>query len=628
MNVKVQCGCGARYSFEVEPTQGRMPFAMKCPTCGADGTDAANAIIAESSGPKLRVQMAEPVAVAVPEAGMPESPDTVRAVQEMLRHKKAREARRYRLGLWVLGVVVAAALAVAGFWGWYWFAGSKPSMIYQTSFGGSQGEPAVEFIATNQFLLVDAQHAVLHDVKADKDLWTAPLSGLGSRKPQIFAHESSVWICLGNVVAQLDAKTGSVKNTVEVMGDFLSFTPADANILVVSSMSATSCRAMRIDLATGAVASQEVTIPRSEKHLLPNELPPNVQPTAAVLLSQALEEQKFNKPLDAMSSQFFSAGENLVELRVRLVEPKVTWVQSIKPKGPSLINGETTASTSAFGVADEVFNDLKRSQTGGVKAVDESRYEVKVRRWTGAEPVEWTGETAGRPAFFPLRTVDLVAGGKTLVVLDKQNRKMFQAALSYPVAERFSAAGAEPGASPALEGPGSLYFFDQGVLTAFDLPSGKVRWRLPTIGVTKVQLDAQGMLYIDTTSASPEDIQYSDQIRFDKIHALLLKADPRTGKILWQAQDTGADSFVAGKFVYATSSNMGGVPMALALGEALNQAPPEEPTHFHLYRIDPETGRALWDFYHQGAPQDLSFQDNKFVLRYEHDVQAWRFLAF
>lgn len=46
MPVKIQCGCGQRYAFEIEPVCGRMPDRVACPVCGADGTSAANEHIA------------------------------------------------------------------------------------------------------------------------------------------------------------------------------------------------------------------------------------------------------------------------------------------------------------------------------------------------------------------------------------------------------------------------------------------------------------------------------------------------------------------------------------------------------------------------------------------------------
>src|SRR5208282_4809346 len=180
-------------------------------------------------------------------------------------------------------------------------------------------------------------------------------------------------------------------------GQFKSFTPSDSGLLVVSARDETTRLAMRIDPASGEVSTDEISVPRAEKHPMPNELPPNVQPTAGVLLAQALEEQKFNKPLDAMSSEFFSTGANLVELRVKLLKPRVTYVESIKPRGPTHITGDLTAASSAADVAEEVFNDIKRDQTGGVKGVDESLYEATLRRWTGATPVEWKGEVTGAP---------------------------------------------------------------------------------------------------------------------------------------------------------------------------------------------------------------------------------------
>src|SRR6266545_3011667 len=52
MEVKVQCSCGTRYKFDVEPINNLMPGPVSCPTCGADGTAASNAIIQQSTSPQ------------------------------------------------------------------------------------------------------------------------------------------------------------------------------------------------------------------------------------------------------------------------------------------------------------------------------------------------------------------------------------------------------------------------------------------------------------------------------------------------------------------------------------------------------------------------------------------------
>ena len=46
--IRIQCGCGQLYEFEIVPVDGRMPGTVACPTCGLDGTDAANACIAQT----------------------------------------------------------------------------------------------------------------------------------------------------------------------------------------------------------------------------------------------------------------------------------------------------------------------------------------------------------------------------------------------------------------------------------------------------------------------------------------------------------------------------------------------------------------------------------------------------
>src|SRR6267154_6111825 len=77
-SIKIECGCGQRYAFDVEPRDGRMPHTVACPVCGTDGTGAANEVIAQtiqpieiaaSPGGRLHLQqaLAEPaVRVAAP----------------------------------------------------------------------------------------------------------------------------------------------------------------------------------------------------------------------------------------------------------------------------------------------------------------------------------------------------------------------------------------------------------------------------------------------------------------------------------------------------------------------------------------------------------------------------------
>jgi len=635
MNIKIECGCGTRYSFEVEPCNGRMPWAVECPACHADGTAAANQIIAKRcsavppDAPRLRLH--ETPSENPPSAApAPEPPAAPKLDLAGFKAQKRRaEQRAHRKGARLIVGLVILLAAGLGAWAWYSLAGSKPHLAATLKLPG--GTPSqIQFLGPGKILIATANEASLRDLSLEKVLWSARLSDAASPlgAPPVFADHDKLWICLGDQVKCLDEATGTVKQTIPIAGRFVSFTPADTSLLVVSAPDETRRIALHIELATGAVSTQEITVPRKEKQTLPNDLPPNVLPTAAVLTAQILEEQKFNKPLNAMSSEFFAAGKNLVELRVKLLEAKVSYVQSIKPRGPPQLNGQTTAGSSAGVIGEEIFNDLKRSETGGVRPVDESRYEVRLRRWIESEPVEWKGEVTGAPSFFPLSTVDLLVAGQTLAVFDKQNQKLFDSKLSYPVSERFTTGDLAGRLLPAAERTNTLYFFDQGVLTAFSLPDGGVRWRLPSFGISAIQFDGQGMLYVDSTAAGPDDIKYADTISFEKIPSVLLKVDPASGKILWKAEQRGERTIVSGKFLYSESVQQGGAGLAAALGDALNQPPGEGPVYFRLYRMDPATGEALWSLYREQGPQNLAIAGNRILLRFGNDLELFKFLAF
>ncbi len=66
--IKIQCGCGQKYAFDVEPVHGRMPSPVACPVCGMDGTAAANQLIAQTlaAQPPVVVAATPPVYRAAP----------------------------------------------------------------------------------------------------------------------------------------------------------------------------------------------------------------------------------------------------------------------------------------------------------------------------------------------------------------------------------------------------------------------------------------------------------------------------------------------------------------------------------------------------------------------------------
>jgi uncharacterized protein YxjI len=75
VEIKVLCGCGTKFKFDVEPVQGRMPSVVNCPACGADGTSIANEYLRSlglgAPAPAAPVQVVQAGPPPVPAATKP-----------------------------------------------------------------------------------------------------------------------------------------------------------------------------------------------------------------------------------------------------------------------------------------------------------------------------------------------------------------------------------------------------------------------------------------------------------------------------------------------------------------------------------------------------------------------------
>jgi hypothetical protein len=323
-------------------------------------------------------------------------------------------------------------------------------------------------------------------------------------------------------------------------------------------------------------------------------------------------------------------GQNgYVELTVRLLESHIVTREAMKPPpGQSVLNGNLNSSQTAA-VANETLNEMQRNRGGDTVQEDESVYQVTLRRPDSTGASDWTGEVTGSPSVLSLKTVNVLTAGKTVIVFDKSNKKLWQAALTYNVAGGNRAANGE--ASPLGDGPcaergDTLYVIDQAVLTAFDLATGNARWRLPSIGVVGLFFDDKGMLFVNTTTADPESIKYSRQIDITKkIDAILLKIDPPTGKTLWTTKPGGFISYLSGNFIYTVEIyDPGEEANRLADIAGITPTPPR----VQIRRISPSDGRVLWEHSQERAPLDVRFKDNSIQIVFKKEVQMLKFFSF
>jgi len=323
-----------------------------------------------------------------------------------------------------------------------------------------------------------------------------------------------------------------------------------------------------------------------------------------------------------------------LQFAVRILQTNVVEREAMKaaPSKSVLDSGNLNATKTAD-VANEILNEMQRNRGGSTVSEDESRYQVTVHS-PDASVTDWTGEVVGPPALFPLKTVNVVTAGKNVVVLDKSNKKMWSATLAYSVVAgagilngeygNFGAGSTEYGDGPCVERGNTLYVFDQAVLTAFDLATGTPRWRLPSVGIAGLFFDDKGILYVNSTTASPENIKYSKQIDISqKTDAVFLKVDPKTGKILWKAEPGNFISYLSGKFIYTYYVNRSGDDSGLADLAGITPTP----SYVRIRRINPRNGEIMFDYQQNGAPLDVQFSRNVIQFVFRKEVQVLKFLS-
>ncbi len=290
----------------------------------------------------------------------------------------------------------------------------------------------------------------------------------------------------------------------------------------------------------------------------------------------------------------------------------------------SMLDGNITAAQS-LEAANELLNEMQRSR-GGDKVIENlSRYEVTVQS-PGASG-SWTGEVIGPPRLYPLKTVNVLAASKSIVVLDKAHKKKWQAALNYDVVgasreeeDEFSGQG------PCVERKGSLYVFDEGVLSAFDLAGGSARWRLPSVGIFSIFFDDQDMIYVNTSTASHESIKYSRQIDITQMPgAMVMKVNPADGKVLWRNDTAGVVSRLAGKYIFTMASNE---PIDEDIEGTSFETGFEKPPFIRIRRLNPKNGKEVWEHFQDRAPLDVRFDKNFIRLVFRKEVQVLKFPTF
>jgi len=326
------------------------------------------------------------------------------------------------------------------------------------------------------------------------------------------------------------------------------------------------------------------------------------------------------------------ASDRLIQYSVKMVEANFVDRDAMQPSsGKSVLDGKSTVLKTSE-AANEMLNQMQQSRGGGKVRENHSRYEVTVRKPGDPDERAWVAAVIGEPTLYPLQTVSVLAANNVIRVLDQDNRKVWQAQLNYNVhgsLATLDSDNAPEGRGPCVEHKGSLYIFDDGELTAFDLKTGRVRWRHASVGISGMFIDHQDQLYINTTSADLSSIQFSRQINVaNPVGSVIQKLDPTTGSVAWSAEPGGTVNHVQGKFLYivqfrppAEEDDDG--EESYKSGTGYGGRPP----FMKIKRLDPRSGRVLWVHSQERAPLDIQFDENRIRLVFKKEVQVLTFLA-
>ena len=450
------------------------------------------------------------------------------------------------------------------------------------------------------------------------------------RQLRFHVQNSDVWIAFTNKIAHVDWATGALDKDIPLTGELRRFIARDGSLLALCEKPLGEKLVTYVRLPAGEAQTTDIKpLPTASTNSTKMRLPAIDIPLTAMTVHirpNFIDESTDRYMESAIGTYIVNAGTNIAEMDVSMIEQKITEQRTMKQRtGKSVLDGNINASKTAE-VSNEILNEIQEQRTGGVRFDDESRYLVRIKRKlaTGSIP-DWVGEVAGPPQLFTLSTIDVLSAGKTMIVIDKNNQKRWESKLTYPVSSAMMMGRRVPWSDadwqmpmPCVERGNILYFFDQGVLAAFEIATGNARWRLPSVGVSELKFDSEGMMYVVTTSAQQEQIKYSDQMDVSRPTVpVLMKLDPRNGKVLWTLKQRGQTCVFSGKFFYSVEAQSGG-------GRRFGK---EVPAHTRFYRLHPRDGRIIWDHVEQQYPVDIDFRDNKILALFPGEVRVLEFLS-
>jgi hypothetical protein len=336
----------------------------------------------------------------------------------------------------------------------------------------------------------------------------------------------------------------------------------------------------------------------------------------------AVEDSGIKPNVQSLRTEFDGP---LFRADLKLIEKKIVARDAIKPESDrsltDAIDKSATHSTDELlAVTKLISNDAQRLAGITKEWIDDSTYELTLRRPFDPSAPEWKGNIKGRAHFFSTASYDLVAAGIKLHAFDHANKKLWEATLGAPVSKREDDDGTP--LQTCLESGGRLYFADGAFLNAFEAATGRVLWRVPSIGIQKLQVDGDGNVYVQTHNLATESLTYIHDESFQAINPVTMKINPDDGKIVWQVEKY-QDLWVSGSDVYVLreSRNPADVENQVFDPSKVPEA------RVKIYKLSRRNGESIWEWYQQRRPRAVHADRKNVGILFGDELQLIHSIA-
>jgi hypothetical protein len=418
------------------------------------------------------------------------------------------------------------------------------------------------------------------------------------------------WVVEGVHAAGFSLSDGSLKADVRLAGPVVRLF-ADANALFIVTDAGPDARQLTRIATNGVTQSLYLAAPRRQ--------------AAFAFLGEG--GTMFRVNAQANRTEFTGGGGSLARVDIRLIERNVKTRDAIKPGTEQsltkAIQGSAGNSTEeVLAIANMMEVDSRRMSGDTVQEVDESTYEVTLSRPFEATVPLWTGRVKGRVEVFSTATLDLITAGTKLLAFDRTNKALWEATLGAPIPQRGRDGDWEAMPAPVREEDGKLLFADGAFLSAFQAVNGQVLWRLPSVGIRKIDADADGNLYVQTDNLSVDTLTF---LTGDSLHpptSSTLKVDAGTGKILWDAPKF-EDVWVSGKDVYAFRE----IHDARDLENQVFDPGQVPEARVKFYKLSRSDGKPIWEWYQSRRPHGVVPSGKHVAILFRDELQVIHSIA-